>query len=71
LFSKGETGTSVGTHLEKNHRALYFLKLLDWESEHEYRYVSRGGRSGFAVGRTGGLDPGRWAGKIVDSNGLA
>jgi hypothetical protein len=37
VFPKGETSKAVAADLDSHHRALYFLKLLEWESEHEYR----------------------------------
>lgn len=30
---------AVSHHVERFHRELFFTKLLDWQGEHEYRYV--------------------------------
>jgi hypothetical protein len=39
-FVGGKTSEAMADHLEKHHRELYFLKTRDWESEHEYRFVT-------------------------------
>jgi hypothetical protein len=39
---------AVDDYIERHHRAFFFLKHVDFESEHEYRAVVRGPRSDYA-----------------------
>lgn len=40
VLSPDETGREqAGRHLEKHAAEFLFMKLSDWESEHEYRFV--------------------------------
>ncbi len=35
--------SQVSDYIERNHDALFFHKALDWETEHEYRFVTTSG----------------------------
>jgi hypothetical protein len=37
------TAEQVSSYIEENHEALFFHKVLDWETEHEYRFSTTSG----------------------------
>ncbi|MGI8407807.1 MAG: DUF2971 domain-containing protein [Actinomycetota bacterium] len=39
-FKAKSFGEAIADFLERHHRDLFLLKTLDWESEHEYRYLA-------------------------------
>jgi Protein of unknown function (DUF2971) len=49
------TPAEVEQYIEQNYKALFFTKTLDWETEHEYRFVTiaqgdKGGPTSFSFG---------------------
>ena len=39
ILSEEASPQRVSAYIEANHDSLFFLKALDWRSEHEYRFV--------------------------------
>lgn len=39
-FKSKSIAEAVGEHLSRHYQELFLLKTLDWESEHEYRFVA-------------------------------